>query len=222
MAVRPFYRERGFEIYRGEAQAVIRNFRGKFDAIVTDPPYGINYQHSGGGKGKHHRRQLVPVKGDQKPFDPRWLLKLSPNVLMWGANHYCRLLPANGRWLAWDKLNRIETFDSFSDVEFAWHSKKGASRLYSYLWKGILQDGEKDVRREHPTQKPLALMKWCFMQMGLKAGDVVLDPYMGSGTTLRAAKDMGLLAIGIELDKKYCQIAVERLRQSVMRFDGSE
>lgn len=151
--------------------------------------------------------------GDNEPFDPSLLLTFD-NVITWGANHYARRLPERGMWLAWDKLNGLESFDSFSDVEFAWCSRKGADRIFRYRWKGIIQDGEKGQRKHHVSQKPLALMKWC---LGFfPDAQMVLDPYMGSGSTLRAAKDLGRKAIGIEIEERYCEIAAKRLMQSVM------
>ena len=133
---------------------------------------------------------------------------------MWGANHYAQRLP-RGRWLAWNKLGHCEPWDSFSDVEFAWCSERGADRIFSLLWKGLAQ-GEKigGGERFHPTMKPIALMQWC---LGfLPDAETILDPFMGSGTTLRAAKDLRRKAIGIELEEKYCEIAVKRLRQEVL------
>ena len=77
-----------------------------------------------------------------------------------------------------------------------------------------MKDSEKDVDRDHPTQKPIALMKWC---MGfVPDAQTILDPFMGSGTTLRAAKDLGRKCIGIEIEEKYCEIAVRRLNQEVL------
>src|SRR5215472_15865030 len=107
------------------------------DAVISDPPYGINYTHSGGerrfskvGQTKASKaRGVPPIAGDAVPFDPTPLL-IFGNVLLWGADHYRGRLPAGGRMLAWDKLAGLEPWDSFRDVEFAWHSKPSASRLF--------------------------------------------------------------------------------------------
>jgi site-specific DNA-methyltransferase (adenine-specific) len=86
------------------------------------------------------------------------------------------------------------------------------------MWKGICQAGEK-FPRVHPTQKPEALMRWC-LNLAPNA-QVVFDPFMGSGTTLRAAKDLGRKAIGIEIEERYCEIAANRLRQEVLSFEAT-
>jgi len=211
--VKPYYEQDGITIYHGDCREVLPTL-APVDLVLTDPPYGIGYTKGSGGKGKHTRRNFAPVFGDDKPFDPSCLLEFS-NVICWGADHYVQRLP-EGRWLVWDKLDGLASFDSFSDVEIAWHSKKGASRIYRFLWKGICQAGDKQWGRVHPTQKPVPLMKWCILQAGQV--QTVLDPFMGSGTTLRAAKDLGLKAIGIEIEEKYCEIAAKRLAQQVLEF----
>jgi site-specific DNA-methyltransferase (adenine-specific) len=213
--MKPYYEHAGVTIYHGDCKEVLPTLG--VQAIVTDPPYGISYVKGKGGRGKHNRRNVEPIAGDSEPFEPKFLLGYA-SVLCWGADHYAQRLP-EGRWLVWDKLNGLESFDSFSDVEIAWFNKKGASRIFRYLWKGICQDGDKDIGRVHPTQKPLALMKWCFSF--IPDDELVCDPFMGSGTTLRAAKDLGRRAIGIELEEKYCEIAAERMSQEVFEFEAA-
>jgi len=95
-----------------------------------------------------------------------------------------------------------------------------AVRKFKWRWQGMLQErgGDKKEHRVHPTQKPLALMKWCLSLVPDAA--TVLDPFMGSGTTLVAAKEAGMRAVGIERSEEYCQKAVERLRQGVLPFAG--
>jgi site-specific DNA-methyltransferase (adenine-specific) len=214
--VKPYYEESGIVIYNADCREVLPSLP-KVDLVLTDPPYGINYVRGGGGRGKHNRRNDIPVTGDTEPFDPAvWLA--FPEVILWGANHYARRLPES-RWLAWDKLDGLEAYDDFSDVEFAWRSGgAGKDRIFRYMWKGICQAGEK-FPRVHPTQKPEALMRWC-LNLAPNA-QVVFDPFMGSGTTLRAAKDLGRKAIGIEIEERYCEIAANRLRQEVLSFEAT-
>lgn len=182
-------------------------------AIVSDPPYGVGYNRGPGGKGIHTRpgggRNLGPIIGDDKPFDPAHLLHFDP-VILFGADHYAQRLP-RGRWLAWDKLGGKDSWDSFSDVEFVWVNKPGAARIFRLMWKGLCQGAGKDknVRRTHPTQKPVALMEWCIVQAGRPA--VVCDPYMGTGATGVAAMNLGLSFVGIEIHRPYFDIACERI-----------
>ena len=199
-------------LYLGDCLEILPTLP-KVDAVITDPPYGISFEKGAGGHGaqpKERRRDYGPMTGDDKPFDPSPFLNW-PCVL-WGANHYAQKLP-HGRWLAWNKLGYLEPWDSFSDVEFAWHNKRGADRIFSLLWKGLCQ-GEKldNGLRGHPTQKPVALMTWCIEQAG-KPG-VILDPYIGSGTTGVAAVQMGRKFIGIEIDPRYFDIACRRIEDA--------
>lgn len=207
--MKPYYQDEWVTIYHGD-NSKVRAALPEIDLVLTDPPYGINYIHGGGGGGKHNRRNTAPIIGDTKPFDPSVWLEY-PEVIMFGADHYAQRLP-EGRWLVWDKLDGLESFDNFSDVEIAWHSHKGASRIFRYMWKGICQAGEKDYGRSHPSQKPIALMKWCIEQS--KSTGCILDPYLGSGTTLRAAKDLGRKAFGIEIEERYCEIAAKRCNEA--------
>lgn len=184
--------------------------------IVSDPPYGIGYVHGKGGAGGCHAlgrdapNNAAPLHGDDKPFDPEQLLRFDP-VVIFGADHYAQRLP-RGRWLAWDKLAGKEPWDTFSDVEFAWMNRPGAARIFRLMWKGLCQGAGKDkgTKRTHPTQKPVALMEWCIEQAGRPA--VVCDPYMGTGATGVAAVNLGLLFIGVEIERKYFDIACERIR----------
>lgn len=209
----------GVELWLGDCRELLATLAG-VDAVVSDPPYGIAHVKGEGGKGKHNRRNIAPIAGDAEPFDPSPLLTFG-NVLIWGAEHYAARLPADsGRWLAWNKLDDMESFDSFSDVEFAWHSRKGAARIFSFKWKGIasVKAGE-EPGREHPTQKPVALMRWCIEQAQVPKGGLVLDPYMGSGTTGVAAVKLGRRFTGIEIDAGYFDIACRRIEAALREPD---
>lgn len=189
---------------------------GNVFAVVTDPPYGIGYQKGTGGRGKHSVRNIEAIAGDSTPFDPEPLLAF-PDVILWGANHYASRLP-HGRWLAWDKLAGMKEFDSFSDVEFAWRKGRGKDRIFSHLWKGICKDSEKAQGKErwHPTQKPIALMQWC---VAMTAGEIIADPYMGSGTTGIACMNLGRRFIGIEIEPRYFDIACKRIEEAQRQSD---
>jgi site-specific DNA-methyltransferase (adenine-specific) len=186
------------------------------DACISDPPYGINLRAAYGqgtrkypnGKRREPSKQYTQtVIGDDKKFDPTPLLRF-PTVLLWGAENYCDSLPT-GRWLVWDKRCGVIPQRTQGDCEFAWSNRKGVSRVFRHIWDGMVRDSEQGQQREHPTQKPVALMEWCIEQAGFPA--VIFDPYMGSGTTGVAAMNTGKKFIGAEIDPKYFDVACDRI-----------
>ena len=211
-------------LYLGDCLEILPTLEpASVDAVVTDPPYGIAYKKGAGGSvsgyksRKVDQRNCEAIIGDDKPFDPGpWLT--FPIVFLWGADHFSQRLP-HGRFVAWDKLDGKESWDSFSDVEFAWHNKRGAARIIRYVWKGMCQgNGEdKGTTRDHPTQKPVKVMRWSIEQAGVVDGGLVLDPYMGSGTTGVACVRIGRRFIGIELEPKYFAIAKRRIMDELRR-----
>jgi site-specific DNA-methyltransferase (adenine-specific)/modification methylase len=202
-------------LYLGDCREVLPTLSG-VDAVVTDPPYGIRY--GGGPKAGniHSTGRISPgrVTGDEQPFEPTMWVNAAADVILWGANHYAQRLP-HGRWLAWNKLGGLMPWDDFGDVEFAWHNKRKADRIFSHLWKGLCQAGA-GIRRQHPTQKPVELMEWC---VGMTSGKTVLDPYMGSGTTGVACSRLGRRFIGIEIEPRYFDIACRRIEQAQRQRD---
>lgn len=213
--MQPYYSENGITIYHGDCREVLPSLP-KVDLVLTDPPYGIAYNPTG-GNGVARRGNLERVKGDRNPFDPS-LLRDYPSLILWGANHYADKLPASAAWLVWYKRDGVPSID-FSDCELAWSNLKTPARVFNHLWHGMLRDSERGELRYHPTQKPVVLMRWC-LKLAPDA-KLILDPFMGSGTTLRAAKDLGRKAIGIEIEERYCEIAANRLRQEVLSFEGA-
>lgn len=206
----------GVSLYLGDCRDILPTIAPRNGALVSDPPYGISYKKGSGGKGKHNVRNIEAIAGDTEPFDPSPFIDF-PDVILWGANHYAARLP-HGRWLAWDKLAGLAEFDSFSDVEFAWRRGRGKDRIFSHLWKGICKDSEKGGGKErwHPTQKPIALMQWCIKQT---SEPLIIDPYMGVGTTGIAAIACGRRFIGIEIDPGYFEIAKARIESAFMGKD---
>ncbi len=207
----------GVTLYLGDCREILPTL-GKVDAVVTDPPYGIAHVKGAGGKGAHSRRNTSAIHGDAGPFDPSPWLEF-PQVIMWGADHFYPRLPDRGSWLVFDKLDGMEPWDSFSDVEMAWCSDEGAARMFSLRWKGIacVKAHEGFGVREHPTQKPVALMDWCIKRFS--DARTILDPYMGSGTTGVAAVKLGRRFIGIEIEPRYFDIACRRISDALARPD---
>ena len=178
---------------------------------MTDPPYGIGWR-TPPGKG---RADPVTVRGDDAKFDPASLLILNLPSIMWGANHYASRLPDSGAWLIWDK-RPTEWRNDQADCEMAWTNLDNPARVFRKSWGGggtLARENGAEARVLHPSQKPLALMHWCLSFV--PDGDI-LDPFCGSGTTLRAAKDLGRRAIGIEIEERYCEIAAKRMEQEVL------
>jgi len=213
--IRPYYEHAGITIYHGDCREILPTLP-KADLVLTDPPYGISYSPGGGGRGFASKTYTGKdlVVGDDKPFDPGCVLGLGKTIL-WGGNHYASRLPDSPTWLVWYKKPGIASCD-FADCEIAWTNLGGPARHFTHLWNGGIRESERGVHW-HPTQKPLAVIKWC---LGL-AGEVssVLDPFMGSGTTLVAAKAAGLTGIGIEIEERYCEIAAKRLSQEVFDWE---
>lgn len=204
----------GIEVIHGDCRDLVPSLDG-VDVVISDPPYGIGFVRGQGGREVSGRlscrRGGDPIVGDDRPFDPSHLLKW-PCVLF-GADHYRARLPEGGSFHAWDKRAHSSIEDSFSDVEFIWASLPGRSRIISHLWKGVQQATEKGRRKYHVSQKPVAVMIQ-LIEWFTKPGDLILDPYAGSGSTLVACAKSGRRAIGIEIDPRYIPIIERRLRDA--------
>jgi len=212
----PYYDDgRGIQIFLGDCREYLPHLP-KVDLVLTDPPYGI-----GEANGKNKTRGLLAQATDygvsdwdNKPVDDDVMLLTlgaGDRLIVWGGNYYSHLLKGGPGWLVWDK----QINGDFADCELAWTNLPQAIRLKQLMWNGMLREGKE--ARYHPTAKPLKLMMWAISQAD-KHGEngTILDPFMGSGTTLRAAKDLGRKCIGIELEEKYAEIAARRLGQEVL------
>ena len=189
---------------------------GKVDAVVTDPPYGIGYSHGGGGGNLARSTELhhMPIIGDEAPFDPApWV---GGPAILWGGNNFANRLPSTQSWFSWDKRCADYSNDQ-ADCELAWTNIGGPARMFRHVWNGMLRGAESKTPRQHPTQKPVALMKWCLNK--LPDAETILDPFMGSGTTLVACAKLGRRGIGIELDPDYFDIACERVAKAYAQPD---
>ena len=176
----------------------------KVDACITDPPYGLNIAAQ---PFKHQRMNgAVKESWDASTPDASLLdsvLSKSEKAILWGGNYFA--LPPSRCWLVWHKPDGPQ---SFSRIELAWTNM---DKLAGYFQWTIAATNPERVG--HPTQKPLALMKWCIAQAGNP--QTILDPFMGSGTTGVAAVQMGRQFIGIEREERYFQIACERISNAV-------
>jgi site-specific DNA-methyltransferase (adenine-specific) len=216
----PYYEQDGITIYHGDCREILPTLdTASIDLVLTDPPYGIglntNFARVSRGGGSAGGNDWAKVVGDDVPFDPLpWVI--FPKAILWGANHYADMLPSRKGWLIWNKRDMGRS-GMHSDAELAWTNFLNVVRCHNQYWQGPYRVGENDGFL-HPTQKPKALMRWCIELSG--GSQTILDPFMGSGTTLRAAKDLGRKAIGIEIEERYVEIAVKRLQQSVLPLEA--
>lgn len=211
-------------LYLGDCSEILPTL-GKVDAVVTDPPYGIG---ESAGKAATRTSGLASRKRDASCYqrdygNDDWddvtadvelamALRLAKWAIVFGGNYYS--LPPSSCWLVWDKLNGDT---DFADCELAWTNLPKAVRRIRYLWNGCMRR-ERDIAREHPTQKPVGVMKWCIEHIPIP-NNTILDPFLGSGTTLVAAVKLGCRGIGIEKEPRYFDIACRRIEQAYRQPD---
>ena len=181
----------------------------KVDAVVTDPPYGIGEDggrfrgRKGGGHRVLDKKHWDAARPDDEIFQS--ILAASCPAIIWGGNYFADLLPPSKGWLYWDKLMGGD----FADGELAWTNLDRALRKFTMC--------NKMGGKVHPTQKPVALMQWCLEF--LPNATTILDPFMGSGTTLVACEKLGRQGIGIELDPDYFEMACKRVDEATRQPD---
>ena len=213
---KPFYDSDGITIYNADCRQVLP-FLPKFDLLLTDPPYGIDADNQARilSRGKLAKPKDYGASSWDKSPPESWFLDSATDAadtsILWGGNYFG--LPASSCWLVWDKDNGT---NDFADCELAWTNMARAVRKFKWRWNGMLQEngGDKKETKVHPTQKPVPLMRWC---LGfVPDAKTILDPFMGSGTTLVAAKMEGRSAVGIEINEAYCESAAKRLQQGML------
>jgi len=202
MAIKREERIGGQRLILGDCMEIMP-LLGKVDAVVTDPPYGIGITRS---------NRLAVSRGmgggswDDVAADMSWLPELNISSIVWGGNYFG--LPAHRAPLVWDKNNAGR---DFADFELAWTNLDMVARRL------VLRPMNMDGGKQHPTQKPVALMEWC---LGfLPDANIILDPFMGSGTTLVACQKLGRKGIGIELDTDYFDISCNRVEEATRQPD---
>lgn len=200
----------------GDARLILGDCRevlptlGKVDAVVTDPPYGIAEKWAGEQKGRNGCSRLWDGNNawdkETLPEAVNFAREIAKSSIVWGGNYYD--LPPSRGYLIWDKIQEFSNADS----ELAWCSWPQTPRTFRYARAQLASEG-----KEHPTQKPLALMQWC---LGfLPNAQTILDPFMGSGTTGVACAKLGRKFIGIEIKPKYFDIACKRIDEAYKQGD---
>ena len=152
--------------------------------------------------------EMVEMGWDVRPTvnELKQLIASADDYIIWGANYFCEALEPSQCFLVWDKMNGT---NNMADCELAMTTFVGGSRMFSrhHFSKGCRG-------KSHPTQKPIPVIRWCLSFA--PDAETIVDPYLGSGTTLVAAKLEGRKAVGIELEERYCEIAANRLCQGVL------
>lgn len=217
----PYYQDKFCTIYHGDCREILPHLE-PVDLVLTDPPYGIGYtpinRRYDGSLNTWQR-----IANDEKKMDLSFLFTVGRDYIIFGAENFLKQLPHCGRWICWHKRSCNTPSNSMlsGDFELAWMSKQsGFYKFFRVVHGGVINAnspvGCNNAKRDHPTEKPIALLRMC-IELFPKC-KTILDPFMGSGTTLRAAKDLGRKAIGIELEEKYCEVAAKRLCQEVLEF----
>jgi len=197
----------------------------KADMVFTDPPYGMNLntdfskikgtQNKGGGKNKYK-----PIEGDLNYFDlPSFIVDLASDVFLWGAEYYKNSIPLGGSWVVWDKVITESLGKSIgSNFELCWSKLKHKRDIARIKWSGFYGfENEDTPKKIHPTQKPVALAEWFFDRWG-KDKNLVVDLFLGSGSTLIACEKTNRKCYGSEIDAHYCSVIIKRWQD----FTGKE
>lgn len=191
-------------------------------SIVSDPPFGIDFYKEPTGSvptGRQSGRRFSErIYGDDEPFDPALLLRFQ-SVAVMGADHFASRLPPGGSWHVWDRTGGGRgPRDSFSDATFIWSSHPGRSRIVHHLFKGVCQDENDGKKKLHPFQKPVRVMMW-MIEMFASDAEIIVDPYLGSGTAAIAALRLNKRFVGIEVDRTVFNVAVARIEKDMFALD---
>lgn len=184
---------------------------GEFDAVVTDPPYNLGDWNNRGSNKKRpfdsDKTQIWDSSISQSHID--LIISKSATQIIWGGNYLLDFLGRTKQMFVWNKGIRNM---HFNDCEIAWCSQfKEASRVFDFSPSSA-------EKKQHPTQKPVELMTWCINHLP-KNAQTILDPFMGSGTTLVACQKLGRAGTGIELDPDYFDIACKRVDEATRQPD---
>ena len=211
--MKPYYDEDGCTIYHGDCREILPIVEA--DVLVTDPPYGIAFSSGMGGKFTGNR-----IEGDSSTAARDYVLAAWGDrpALVFGSWKQATP-PATKTLLVWEKGNHI----GMGDLSMPWKPNHEfiyvlGSGFSGHRGSAVLRVDALSpnfVEQLHPTEKPEELLQALLVKC--PPGNVI-DPFMGSGTTLRAAKDLGRKAIGIEIEERYCEIAAKRLAQRVLEF----
>ena len=211
--IKPYYEHAGITIYHGDCREILPTFEdGQFSVAFADPPYGVALGYGDaytdeGGKGYAAWMQRTAKE----------LQRVASVVLVTPGIRNLWLWPQPTWTLCWSKPGSTRRSDLGGFNEWEPVVMYGMKRLYHDLCSlpSVANIASGGVTGDHPCPKPIRLLKWLLSET-TSTGDLVLDPFMGSGTTLEAAKWLGLRAVGVEIEERYCEIAARRLAQEVL------
>mgnify|MGYP003405480985 CR=1 FL=1 len=187
-------------IYNEDCLETMKRMPDKsIDLVLTDPPYGIGISKNP-FRGKFPKTEWDNATPSIEIFNE--IMRVSKQQVIWGGNYFP--LPPNRGFLIWDK-KQSEKFSS-AMAEMAWTSRNAPAKIF--------RKHAASFPKHHPTTKPVDLLEWCINFF--KDIETIYDPFMGSGSTAVACQNLGINYIGSELSKEYCDIAEERLKQSVL------
>jgi DNA modification methylase len=189
----------------------------KADMVFTDPPYGINAVSKSGVLKESYGVDILGDSNTNAACDSFSLIySLYPDAthIWWGANYYSldAKLPNAKCWITWDKQEKNNHIDQ-ADCELAWTNINSPARIFHHLWAGFRRDSEKGEKRVHPTQKPIQLISEILLHFKKVTSNLIADYFLGSGSTMVAAHQLKRRCYGMELDPKYCQVIVDRMRK---------
>lgn len=215
------------EVTIGDCRLILGDCRdvlptlGKFDAVITDPPYGMNLDadfskmaNPDSFKGKSSGNSYENIVGDDSDFDPMPFMVAKAHVFF-GADYYIKRLPDGGSLSIWDKRLTDSADNAFgSCFEVVWFHPSRKKDFLRHKWFGLFgTEREDEKKRVHPTQKPIEVMQWA-IEKCKNNPQTILDPFMGSGTTGVACANMGRKFTGIEREPKYFDIACKRIEDA--------
>jgi 16S rRNA G966 N2-methylase RsmD len=212
--MKPYYEHAGITIYHGDCREILPTLP-KCDLLLTDPPFGVgNFVQVTGrlmGRGKNH---AIPVTWNEAPPDESMFAlfrEKSKHRIIWGANFF-NCFEERGGAIIWDKEQHMPNF-SKADIASCTHFQK--TEIVRIPWTNFTVTHK--AESDHPCERPTEIYEWCIRYIPGEH-QTILDPFMGSGSTLVAAKNLGRRAIGIEIEERYCEIAAKRLSQEVFDF----
>jgi len=187
------------------------------DMVLTDPPYGVNAVSKSGVLKESYKVDILGDSDTNAACDAFSLVySLYPDAshIWWGANYYTldAQLPNAKCWITWDKQEKNNHIDQ-ADCELAWTNINSPSRIFHHLWAGFRRDSEKGEKRVHPTQKPIQLISEIVLHFKKVKSELILDLFLGSGSTMVSAHQLNRKCFGMELDPKYCQVIIDRMHK---------